>query len=159
MFKFPTVAINVLIWDTHACPFGLFGLLVTIAGVRSPSPQQGPAASKLMDYKDEKRCRDVSTVGEPKFLALLVSDLIKKAKEGGLDVIQTYIFCNEPCFQVNLKYYIVFHFGLSKPYSKERKGSLTDNVVTLWHRPLELLLEATLYGPSVDMWLAGCIFT
>nr|GEV72556.1 cyclin-dependent kinase C [Tanacetum cinerariifolium] len=52
--KFPTVAIDVLIWDTHACPFGLCGLLVTIAGVSSPSPQQGPAASKLMDYKDEK---------------------------------------------------------------------------------------------------------
>ncbi|GJW67823.1 GDP-mannose transporter GONST4 [Tanacetum coccineum] len=61
--KFLTVAINVLIWDKHASPFGLFCLLVTIAGgimyqqsvtgVSSPSVQRDPAAAKLMDNKDD----------------------------------------------------------------------------------------------------------
>ncbi|GJS55768.1 GDP-mannose transporter GONST4 [Tanacetum coccineum] len=61
--KFLTVAINVLIWDKHASPFGLFCLLVTIAGgilyqqsvsrVSSPTSQRDPAASKLMDNKDD----------------------------------------------------------------------------------------------------------
>ncbi|XP_024979502.1 GDP-fucose transporter 1 [Cynara cardunculus var. scolymus] len=61
--KFLTVAINVLIWDKHASPFGLFCLLVTIAGgilyqqsvtgVTSPSSQRDPAASKLMESKDD----------------------------------------------------------------------------------------------------------
>ncbi|GJW40647.1 leucine-rich repeat, cysteine-containing subtype protein [Tanacetum coccineum] len=61
--KFLTVAINVLIWDKHASPFGLFCLLVTITGgilyqqsvsrVYSPTLQRDPAASKLMDNKDD----------------------------------------------------------------------------------------------------------
>lgn len=61
--KFLTVAINVLIWDKHASPFGLFCLLVTIAGgilyqqsvsgVSNPSSQRDPATSKLMDNKDD----------------------------------------------------------------------------------------------------------
>nr|GEX51612.1 RNA-directed DNA polymerase, eukaryota [Tanacetum cinerariifolium] len=52
--KFPTLAINVLKRDTHACPIWLFCLLVTIAGVSSQSPQPDPAASKLMDdYSEE----------------------------------------------------------------------------------------------------------
>ncbi|KAI3814593.1 hypothetical protein L1987_14233 [Smallanthus sonchifolius] len=61
--KFLTVAINVLIWDKHASPFGLFCLLVTIAGgilyqqsvtgVSSAPSQRDPAASKLMDNKDD----------------------------------------------------------------------------------------------------------
>ncbi|PWA54687.1 sugar transporter [Artemisia annua] len=60
--NFLTVAINVLIWDKHACLFGLFCLLVMIAGVSSTSAQRHPAASKLMDskydgddYSEEKR--------------------------------------------------------------------------------------------------------
>ncbi|XP_071717208.1 GDP-fucose transporter 1-like [Rutidosis leptorrhynchoides] len=61
--KFLTVAINVLIWDKHASPFGLFCLLVTIAGgilyqqsvtgVNVQSVQRDPAASKLVDDKDD----------------------------------------------------------------------------------------------------------
>nr|GEV14160.1 hypothetical protein [Tanacetum cinerariifolium] len=61
--KFLTVAINVLIWDKHASPFGVFCLLVTIAGgilyqqsvtgVGSQTSQHDPAASKLMDNTDD----------------------------------------------------------------------------------------------------------
>ncbi|KAL8234919.1 hypothetical protein R6Q59_021019 [Mikania micrantha] len=60
--KFLTVAINVLIWDKHASPFGLFCLLVTVAGgvlyqqsvtgVSNASSQRDMAASKLMGNKD-----------------------------------------------------------------------------------------------------------
>ncbi|KAJ0523943.1 putative sugar phosphate transporter domain, GDP-fucose transporter 1, plant [Helianthus annuus] len=61
--KFLTVGINVLIWDKHASPFGLFCLLVTIAGgvlyqqsvsgVSGVSLQRDPVASKLVDSKDD----------------------------------------------------------------------------------------------------------
>ena len=30
-------------------------------------------------------------------------------------------------------------------------------MVTLWYRPPELLLGERNYGPSVDLWGAGCI--
>ncbi len=33
----------------------------------------------------------------------------------------------------------------------------TNRVVTLWYRPPELLLGATLYGPEIDAWAVGCV--
>jgi cyclin-dependent kinase 9 len=35
----------------------------------------------------------------------------------------------------------------------------TNRVVTLWYRPPELLLGSRQYGPSIDIWGAGCIMT
>ena len=34
---------------------------------------------------------------------------------------------------------------------------LTNNVVTMWYRPIELLLGSRVYGYAVDMWSAGCV--
>ncbi|XP_074586562.1 putative serine/threonine-protein kinase At1g09600 [Curcuma longa] len=48
-------------------------------------------------------------------------------------------------------------FGLSTPFVHGQKQPLTSRVVTLWYRPPELLLGATKYGVSVDLWSAGCI--
>ena len=42
-------------------------------------------------------------------------------------------------------------FGIPiRPYTKE--------VVTLWYRAPELLLDATEYSTPVDLWSVGCIF-
>ncbi|GAV62727.1 Pkinase domain-containing protein [Cephalotus follicularis] len=48
-------------------------------------------------------------------------------------------------------------FGLATFYDPERKQPMTSRVVTLWYRPLELLLGSTYYGVGVDLWSAGCI--
>ncbi|KAI0771631.1 Pkinase-domain-containing protein [Trametes elegans] len=48
-------------------------------------------------------------------------------------------------------------FGLARFYQKRRKNDYTNRVITQWYRPPELLLGATVYGPEVDMWSAGCI--
>ncbi|XP_057470001.1 probable serine/threonine-protein kinase At1g09600 isoform X1 [Actinidia eriantha] len=48
-------------------------------------------------------------------------------------------------------------FGLATFYRLNPKQPLTSRVVTLWYRPPELLLGATNYGVSVDLWSAGCI--
>ncbi|KAI0028471.1 kinase-like domain-containing protein [Vararia minispora EC-137] len=48
-------------------------------------------------------------------------------------------------------------FGLARFYQKRRKSDYTNRVITLWYRPPELLFGATVYGPEVDMWSAGCI--
>lgn len=48
-------------------------------------------------------------------------------------------------------------FGLSTFFRSRQKQPLTSRVVTLWYRPPELLLGATDYGVSVDLWSAGCI--
>ncbi|KAK9937672.1 hypothetical protein M0R45_014447 [Rubus argutus] len=51
-------------------------------------------------------------------------------------------------------------FGLARTLSSKdhHNAKLTNQVVTTWYRPPELLLGATKYGPPVDMWSAGCIF-
>lgn len=48
-------------------------------------------------------------------------------------------------------------FGLARFYHKRRRSDYTNRVITLWYRPPELLFGATVYGPEVDMWSAGCI--
>ncbi|KAF9510838.1 hypothetical protein BS47DRAFT_1373238 [Hydnum rufescens UP504] len=48
-------------------------------------------------------------------------------------------------------------FGLARFYQKRRRTDYTNRVITLWYRPPELLLGATVYGPEVDMWSVGCI--
>ncbi|KAH7879871.1 kinase-like domain-containing protein [Lentinula edodes] len=48
-------------------------------------------------------------------------------------------------------------FGLARFYQKRRKADYTNRVITLWYRPPELLFGATVYGPEVDIWSAGCI--
>lgn len=46
-------------------------------------------------------------------------------------------------------------FGLARFYQKRRQADYTNRVITLWYRPPELLLGATVYGPEVDIWSAG----
>ncbi|XP_021843679.2 probable serine/threonine-protein kinase At1g54610 [Spinacia oleracea] len=48
-------------------------------------------------------------------------------------------------------------FGLASFYDPHQSQPLTSRVVTLWYRPPELLLGATYYGTSVDLWSSGCI--
>ncbi|XP_024994295.1 probable serine/threonine-protein kinase At1g54610 isoform X2 [Cynara cardunculus var. scolymus] len=48
-------------------------------------------------------------------------------------------------------------FGLASFFDHRQNVPLTSRVVTLWYRPPELLLGATLYGVAVDLWSAGCI--
>ncbi|KAF5730983.1 serine/threonine-protein kinase [Tripterygium wilfordii] len=48
-------------------------------------------------------------------------------------------------------------FGLATFFDPDRRQPMTSRVVTLWYRPPELLLGATYYGVSVDLWSAGCI--
>ncbi|KAI4340794.1 hypothetical protein MLD38_025598 [Melastoma candidum] len=48
-------------------------------------------------------------------------------------------------------------FGLATFFEPCSKQPLTSRVVTLWYRPPELLLGATDYGTSVDLWSSGCI--
>ncbi|MED6167218.1 hypothetical protein PIB30_000469 [Stylosanthes scabra] len=48
-------------------------------------------------------------------------------------------------------------FGLASFFDPNRRQPMTNRVVTLWYRPLELLLGATEYGVGIDLWSAGCI--
>lgn len=49
-------------------------------------------------------------------------------------------------------------FGLSRVINNPMIVKYTSRVVTLWYRPPELILGATMYGSEVDIWSAGCIF-
>lgn len=50
-------------------------------------------------------------------------------------------------------------FGLAREYCSPIRG-FTNNVVTLWYRAIELLLNTgqTKYSTPIDMWSIGCIF-
>ncbi|CAB3369542.1 Hypothetical predicted protein [Cloeon dipterum] len=48
-------------------------------------------------------------------------------------------------------------FGLARPFVVPFKN-YTHEVVTLWYRAPEILLGATYYTCSVDIWSIGCIF-
>ena len=48
-------------------------------------------------------------------------------------------------------------FGLARSKSSEDDQKLTNRVITLWYRPPELFLGATVYGTEVDMWSVGCM--
>uniref|UniRef100_M4B398 Cyclin-dependent kinase 2 homolog n=1 Tax=Hyaloperonospora arabidopsidis (strain Emoy2) TaxID=559515 RepID=M4B398_HYAAE len=47
-------------------------------------------------------------------------------------------------------------FGLARSLRGDQL--FTNKVVTLWYRPPELLLGATSYDASIDMWSVGCVF-
>lgn len=49
-------------------------------------------------------------------------------------------------------------FGMARFCGDPPPQNLTQLVVTLWYRSPELLLGATTYDSSVDMWSLGCIF-
>lgn len=51
-------------------------------------------------------------------------------------------------------------FGLARLHNPNPNQSkkYTNRVVTLWYRSPELLLGATNYGTSIDMWSVGCVF-
>jgi serine/threonine protein kinase len=49
-------------------------------------------------------------------------------------------------------------FGLAKQLDGVRPTGLTNEVITIWYRPPELLLGADSYGTEIDIWSAGCIF-
>uniref|UniRef100_A0AA96NPG0 [RNA-polymerase]-subunit kinase n=1 Tax=Phyllostachys edulis TaxID=38705 RepID=A0AA96NPG0_PHYED len=48
-------------------------------------------------------------------------------------------------------------FGLATFFDPSKRQPMTSRVVTLWYRPPELLLGATVYGVAVDLWSTGCI--
>ena len=51
-------------------------------------------------------------------------------------------------------------YGLARKESvlvKPSERTYTNNVITLWYRPPELLFGATNYNASVDIWSVGCI--
>lgn len=48
-------------------------------------------------------------------------------------------------------------FGLARGYGIPVKN-YTNEVVTLWYRPPDVLLGSKIYGTTVDIWSIGCIF-
>jgi serine/threonine protein kinase len=48
-------------------------------------------------------------------------------------------------------------FGLARAKSVPSK-TYSNEVVTLWYRPPDVLLGCVKYGPTIDMWGTGCIF-
>lgn len=49
-------------------------------------------------------------------------------------------------------------FGLARLYGSPGRPRYTNQVFARWYRPPELLYGSTAYGPSADVWAAGCIF-
>ena len=50
-------------------------------------------------------------------------------------------------------------FGLAREIPPSLKKKITNRVVTLWYRAPELLFGEVHYGPAIDMWSIGCVFS
>jgi serine/threonine protein kinase len=50
---------------------------------------------------------------------------------------------------------VICDFGMAKTFSQGE--CFTENCITPWYRPPEMLLGDVMYGPAVDMWSAGMI--
>lgn len=51
-------------------------------------------------------------------------------------------------------------FGLARLFNAEDKlRPYTNKVITLWYRPPELLLGEERYGPAIDVWSCGLVFS
>lgn len=52
-------------------------------------------------------------------------------------------------------------FGLARCIEsfdgRDQKSDMSNNVITLWYRPPELLLGSIKYSTTVDIWSAGCV--
>jgi serine/threonine protein kinase len=48
-------------------------------------------------------------------------------------------------------------FGLARSFGLPLK-TYTHEVVTLWYRAPEVLLNQNVYSPAVDVWSLGCLF-
>ena len=53
--------------------------------------------------------------------------------------------------------YQLADFGLARAKSVPTK-TYSNEVVTLWYRPPDVLLGSTEYSTPIDMWGVGCIF-
>lgn len=51
---------------------------------------------------------------------------------------------------------VIADWGLARSWNPQMKH-LTNGVVTLWYRPIELLLGCKQYSTKIDMWSVGCI--
>ncbi|KAF3927167.1 hypothetical protein ABW20_dc0102195 [Dactylellina cionopaga] len=50
-------------------------------------------------------------------------------------------------------------FGLARQYDKLKSDQhYTNRIITLWYRPVEILLGETVYTTGPDVWSAGCVF-
>ena len=59
------------------------------------------------------------------------------------------------CFRGEVK---LGDFGLSRFYDAAFPGRpYTNKVISLWYRPIELLLGEESYGFGIDIWSCGCI--
>ena len=54
-------------------------------------------------------------------------------------------------------FYQLADFGLARAKSVPTK-TYSNEVVTLWYRPPDVLLGSTDYNTSLDIWGVGCIF-
>ncbi|GAB9463400.1 Cmgc/cdk/crk7 protein kinase [Globisporangium polare] len=71
-----------------------------------------------------------------------------------LDIIHRDIKCSN--LLMTRKHLLkVADFGLARSIRGDQL--FTNKVVTLWYRPPELLLGATSYDASIDMWSIGCV--
>lgn len=105
---------------------------------------------KMMD-DSEGGCLDISTAKS--FLYQLIK---------GMDFIHKHCVLHRDLKPQNLlisKEGIVkiADFGLARGYGVP-VNNYTNEVVTLWYRPPDVLLGSKTYGTTVDIWSIGCIF-
>eukprot|EP00007_Cunea_sp_BSH-02190019_P001233 CAMPEP_0174238582 /NCGR_PEP_ID=MMETSP0417-20130205/11840_1 /TAXON_ID=242541 /ORGANISM="Mayorella sp, Strain BSH-02190019" /LENGTH=506 /DNA_ID=CAMNT_0015317437 /DNA_START=185 /DNA_END=1702 /DNA_ORIENTATION=- len=116
----------------------------------------------VMEYVDNDMARILSCRVRP-FSEAEVKCLVEQLVEGVAYMHRNFIV-HRDLKMSNLLYsnrgeLKIADFGLARRISDPSfLSDLTPKVVTLWYRAPELLLGATQYSFSLDMWAVGCIF-
>ena len=114
----------------------------------------------VMDYmeNDLKYCMDSMkqpfTLSETKTLMLQILQ--------GVKYMHDHWYVHRDLKTSNILYgnngnLVICDFGMARKYGSPLIP-YTFEVITLWYRPLELLLGSKTYSTAVDMWSVGCIF-
>ena len=114
----------------------------------------------VMDYleNDLKYCMDSMT--QPFTLAETKTLMLQILR--AVDHMHEHWYIHRDLKTSNILYgnggnLVVCDFGMARKYGSPLMP-YTFEVITLWYRPLELLLGTRVYSTAVDMWSVGCIF-
>ena len=112
----------------------------------------------IMEYMEHelKDLLQISRFTEPE-IKKLMRDLLE-----GINHLHSKLIVHRDLKSSNLLYsndgkLKICDFGLARKLSNTA-DNLTKEVITMWYRPPELLLETNKYSIEIDMWSVGCIF-
>ncbi|KAK8108563.1 hypothetical protein PG984_014364 [Apiospora sp. TS-2023a] len=147
---------------SHRNIVGLHEVVINDAAATRPNRKEPiEAVFLVLEFVEHDLKSILEDMAEP-FLASEVKTLLRQLGEGVAYLHSHWILHRDlktsNLLLNNRGQLKIADFGMARYVGDPAPPKLTQLVVTLWYRSPELLLGATTYDSSVDMWSVGCIF-